>query len=300
MRKDTIDAAGAVALVAFSVSLGVNQVVIKLVNAGLQPAFNAGLRSVLALGLLLIWVALRRVPLRTDPAARPFGLLIGAIFGFEFLFVFWALDLTSVARVSVIFYTMPVWLALLAHWFIPGERLTLRAVVGQGLAVAGIAWAVLDRGAAEGALAGDLLALLGAFGWALIALCTKISPFARVRPEVQLIWQVAVSAPILLLAAWLTGPLVRDFVPAHLWGVGFQALLVAGGFLGWFALLKIYPAAGVASFAFLSPVFGVLLGWLVLGEAIGPSVWGALVLVALGLTLINWREHRGALKNKGA
>jgi len=50
----------------------------------------------------------------------------------------------------------------------------------------------------------------------------------------------------------------------------------------------------VASFSFLSPVFSVLLGWLVLGEHIGYEVIGGLVLVAMGLTLINRRPKAKA------
>lgn len=65
--------------------------------------------------------------------------------------------------------------------------------------------------------------------------------------------------------------------------------MVAIAFLFWFWLMSIYPASSVASFSFLSPVFSVLLGWLILGERVGPSIWGALGLVALGLVLINRR-----------
>ena len=51
--------------------------------------------------------------------------------------------------------------------------------------------------------------------------------------------------------------------------------------------MKTYKASDIASFAFLSPVLAVLLGWLLLGEQIGPQIWGALALVALGIYLIN-------------
>ena len=51
--------------------------------------------------------------------------------------------------------------------------------------------------------------------------------------------------------------------------------------------MKRYPANSVASFSFISPVASVLLGWVLLGEEIAPSIWIALVLVAAGITLIN-------------
>ncbi len=296
-RKDNIDLVGAVALIAFSAALGLNQVVVKLVNDGLQPVFSAALRSLFSTMCLLAWMRFRRIPLRVAPEAFPYTIIMGVAFAAEFICLFTALDLTTVARSSVIFYTMPVWLALMAHLLVPGDQLTRRKALGLGLALSGVAWAILDRpDHGEARLAGDLLALIAAWGWAGIALLTKVSPFARVRPELQLLSQVMVSAPILLLATPLFGPAIRDFVPLHALGVAFQVALVAGGYLVWFGLLKIYPASGVASFAFLSPVVGVIFGWLLLGESVGVAVWGALVLVALGLILIN-RPPRASVKS---
>jgi len=76
----------------------------------------------------------------------------------------------------------------------------------------------------------------------------------------------------------------------HVAGLAYQILAIASfGFLAWFWLMKIYPASGVASFSFLSPVFAVVLGWLILGEEIGLTTLIALALVAGGLILINRR-----------
>jgi drug/metabolite transporter (DMT)-like permease len=105
--------------------------------------------------------------------------------------------------------------------------------------------------------------------------------------------QLVISAPILLLLAPLFGPLLREVAPVHLAGLAYQIIAVASfGFLAWFWLLTIYPAASVASFSFLSPVFAVLLGWLILSEEVGLSIWAALLLVAAGIYLIN-RKPRG-------
>ena len=68
-----------------------------------------------------------------------------------------------------------------------------------------------------------------------------------------------------------------------------MVFIASFGCLFWFWLMKIYPASGVASFSFLSPVFAVVLGWALLGEAIGLRIWLALGLVAVGLVLINRR-----------
>ena len=66
-----------------------------------------------------------------------------------------------------------------------------------------------------------------------------------------------------------------------------MVVVVSAAFLFWLWLLSIYPASSIASFSFLSPIFGVGLGWLLLGEHVGPEIGVALVLVCAGLIIIN-------------
>ena len=290
-RKERIDAFGAVSLTIFSLILALNQVVIAVVNEGIQPVFFAGLRSFGALFCMLLWFGFRRRALGIRKEDLLPGLAIGALFATEFVFLFIALDLTTVTRVSVIFYTMPLWLALMAHVFIPGERLTPIRVAGLLAAFTGVTIAIVWRGndAANGgaSFAGDILALLAAISWAGIAFVARTG-LSHVAPDRQLIWQLAVSAVLLLAVAPLFGPLIRDFVPIHLAGVAFQIVIVASfGYAFWLWLLSIYPASGVAAFSFLAPGFGVALGSLLLGEPVGLPILVALALVCLGLVLIN-------------
>ena len=287
--RDRIDAFGACSLVAFSALMALNQVVIHLMNEGFQPVFLAGVRSALAgLALAAIMVARGDPPRFARGMAGP-GVLIGLVFAAEFVCLFLALDLGSVTRVSVIFYSMPVWLAAMAHFALPGERLGRSRAVGLALAFAGVAWAIASRegASAEGSLAGDVLALGAALSWAGIALIARGTRLRGIRPEMQLMWQLAVSALVLLAMSPLFGAPLREPEPWHLAGGAFQVAVASLGFLFWLWLLTIYPASGVASFSFLAPVFGVAMGWLLLGERVGPPLLGAATLVAVGLVLVN-------------
>lgn len=289
-RKTSIDAFGALSLTGFSVFLAFNQIIIKLVNQGLQPVFFAGIRSLIAIFCLWLWLVWKGRPPRLERRYIGVGVLVGIAFAAEFLCLFIALDLTTVTRTSIILYSMPVWLALAAHFVLPGERTTTTKAIGLALAFAGVAWAILDRSSGQGqaSLTGDLFALFAAWAWAAIALLARGTRLREVRPDMQLFWQVLVSAPILILAAPLFGPLIRDLQPIHIAGLVFQAVaVVSAGFMFWLWLLSIYPAASVASFSFLTPIFGVALGWLMLGEHVGFSVLGAAGLVAVGIILIN-------------
>ena len=105
-----------------------------------------------------------------------------------------------------------------------------------------------------------------------------------------------VTAAVIPLVPTRTEPMLAfprwpSFLPGYNlvthW-LAYQIVFIASfGFLFWFFLMKIYPASGVASFSFLSPVFAVVLGWVILGEEISASIWLALGLVAVGLVLIN-------------
>ena len=289
-NKRSIDGFGATALIGFAALLAFNQVVVKTTGGGFGPVFQAGLRSAGAVLILVLWARLRGISLTAPRASVPWGILSGFLFSFEFMCLFIALDLTTVARASIIFYTMPVWLALAAHVLLPGEKLTGLRILGLGLAVAGVVLALFDRSNGEASLTGDLLALAGAMGWAGIALLVRATPMSQATPVSQLMFQLVVSAPVLLLCAPLFGDLLRDPQPIHWAGLAFQTVAVASmGFLFWFWLLTIYKASGVASFSFLSPVFAVIFGWALLGEQIGPLVWVALAMVATGIFLINRR-----------
>ncbi|MFZ1469822.1 MAG: DMT family transporter [Paracoccaceae bacterium] len=296
MPKDRLDGAGLAILLGVQSLLAVNQITVKLVNAGLQPVFFAGLRSALAIGFVWAWLAWKGRPPRLQRHVLGQGLLIGAVFAAEFLLLFVALDLTTVGRASVLMYSMPLWFAFLAHFGL-SERITPPKAAGLALAFCGTAWAILAgaRGG-EGNLIGDFCALGAALCWAATAYIARRPVMRQIGPEMQLFWMVLVSAPLLLVVSPLFGPLIRDLQPIHLVYLGLQSsVVVAGGFITWLWLLSAYPASTVAAFSFLSPILAILFGALVFGETLSPAILGPGVLVALGIILIN----RAAASRRG-
>ena len=288
--KDYVDFQGVIALVIFSALMGLNQVAIKYTTEGLQPVFWAGLRSLISLIFVAIWFKLLNKPLRFRVNYLGSGLLIGLVFSAEFLFLFTALDRTTVVRTSIIFYSMPVWLALIAHFVVPNERLTKIKTIGLILSILGVTLAFLDRetGTQASSWIGDLCALIAALLWAGIPLCTRLTKIKNEEPEMQLAWQLVVSFPVLLVASFFFGPLIRAFEPIHFLALGFQSIIVVGiGFILWLKLLMVYPISVVASFSFLSPIIGVFLGWLLLSESVNLNTLVGLVLVSFGIILIN-------------
>lgn len=291
MRKDRLDGVGIATLLAVALVLAVNQIVIKIVDRGLQPVFFAGLRSALAVVFVGVWLWYRGLLGRVRWSDLGPGILIGAVFAVEFIGLFVALDLTTVGHAALIMYSMPVWMGLLGHFFLPGERLTRAKALGLILAFLGTAWAILSRGGAgagQVSWLGDFCALVGAWGWAGTAFIARKSRLRHAGPEAQLFWMVLVSAPILLLVSPAFGPLLREVSWSDwAWLVFQAAVVVAGGFVTWLWLLSVYPASTVASFSFLTPILSILLGRLIFGESLSWGLAGAAGLVSLGIVVVN-------------
>ena len=276
----------------FNALLGVNQALVKLVNAGFAPVFQSGLRSACAFLPVLAFALLARRRLSVTDGTLGLGLANGLLFSGEFCLLFLALDYTSVARVSLLFYTMPLWLTLAAHVFIPGERLTRWRVAGLAIAIAGVALALLDSAEATStdAWIGDLLALAAAMFWGGIALLTRTTRLSQCTPEMNLLYQLAVSAVVLLAISPLFGDTIREVTPLVLGMFTFQVVvIVAVGFVVWFWILSVYPTSNMASFSLLAPLFGVLSGWLIFDDHISLTFVTALALVVGGIVLINRR-----------
>ena len=270
--------------------MGLNQVLIKTVNGGLQPVFQAGLRSVCAFILVLVFACLMKKKLSISDGSFWPGILAGLFFSGEFLLLFLALDYTTVSRASIFFYTMPFWVAIGGHFLIAAEHLTAKKSMGLVLAFTGVILALVvnPQKHSSGSITGDVMCILAAVLWAAIVILARTTAFSRSSPEMQLLYQLLVSAFVLVPVSLLFGELVREFTPTIGLLFAFQVIAIACfGFLTWFWLLSVYPASSMASFSFLSPVLGVFFGWIILDEYIDVSIVAALTLVSSGVYLVN-------------
>jgi drug/metabolite transporter (DMT)-like permease len=225
------------------------------------------------------------------------SIFAGVVFALEFLFLFLALDFTTVTRNSILYYSMPIWITAIGHFFLPNEKLNFFKALGLIFAFAGVVLAISDNqeplSINNWQLIGDFLAIMAAILWAMIIYLAKGTKFKEVPPEMQLVWMLLVSGPILIIASLFFGELVRDFQMLHLWGLFFQSIVVvAGGFLFWLWLVSVYPASSVASFSFLSPIFTIFFGWLLLNETLDFSFILAAFLVVFGLVCINKKSPK--------
>ena len=123
-----------------------------------------------------------------------------------------------------------------------------------------------------------------AIGWAATVLIIKASALARVSPEKTMLYQLAISGPMMAAAPLLAGERIAAALGASTQPLFYQAFWVVGvTFLAWVTLLYRYSASRLSAFTFLTPIFGVLAGHFVLGEPLTLAFLIAAALVAAGL-----------------
>jgi len=269
---------------------GFNQIAIKLVMLDIPPFLQGMIRSCGALLVILLVAWLRGVKMFARDGSLRAGLFCGLLFGFEFIVIYRGLQLTSASRGAVFLYTAPFFVAFGSYWLL-GER--LRAVQWSGLALsfAGVALAigVPQPDVDAKVLLGDLLVVVGGALWAATTLVVKATALLKVPPEKALSYQVAVSIPVLGIAAWLAGETIPR-VPSHLTLalLAWQAFWVVGlTFLLWFGLIRTYSASKLSAFTFITPLFGVAAGYFVMNDALSLAFGAAALLVIAGLYLVN-------------
>ena len=282
---------GAVALMLMlCLSWGFNQIAVKLALPDIPPMLQATIRSAGALIVLFLIARLRGVKMFERDGTLRAGLCAGAIFGVEFVLIYRGLLLTTASRAVVFLYTAPFFVAFGSYLFL-GERLRASQWGGLALCFAGVALAIGVPQADVDAkvLLGDLLVIGGGALWATTTLIVKTTALLKAPAEKGLGYQVAISIPILGLAAWFYGEtLTRVPGPLALSLMVYQAVWVVGlTFLIWFALVKTYSASKLSAFTFITPLFGVVASYFIMHDTLTLAFGAAALLVVAGLYLVN-------------
>ena len=265
----------------------------KFASAEISPILQAGLRSGLGAVLVYAWARWRGVALfARDQSLRP-GLLAGLLFGLEFVFIFVGVERTTVSRMVVFLYTAPCFTVLGLHFFVAGERMGWRQGGGVLLAFAGLVLAFIDK-AAGGSLLGDAFGVLAALFWAATTVLIRATALAKVTATKVLLYQLVVSAAVMFPLSWLVGERGIAVLSAPtLWAMAYQIVIVAfASYLAWFWLLTRYLAGRLLVFSFLTPLFGVWFGMILMHDQPSLHFFAAAALVVGGIVLVNLPTRR--------
>jgi drug/metabolite transporter (DMT)-like permease len=286
-----LDAVAVAIVLVLCLSWGFNQVSVKLSLPDIPVFLQAAIRSA-GSGLIVAgWMWARGIPIFTRDGSLRAGLLAGFLFGLEFLLIYPALLWTTATRAVVFLYLCPFFVVLGARWLLPADRFNLSQWAGLGLSFAGmlVAFGAPTPAADPRQLLGDVMMVLGAAAWAATTLVIKASTLNRVPFEKTMLYQLAVSAPMLAAGALLFGERITAIPsPVALGALAYQTIwVVPVTFVAWFGLIQRFSATRLSAFTFLTPIFGVLAGYFVLNEPLTPAFAAAVALVAVGLVLVN-------------
>jgi drug/metabolite transporter (DMT)-like permease len=274
---------------------GFQQVAIKAVIADVAPALQVALRS--GVSALLVWFFSRLVA--GDPWLPGVGLssklVVAILFAAEFVFITEGLRWTTASHMAVFLYTAPIFAAIGLHLKLPAERLAWPQWIGIGLAFAGIVVTFLGRhanGAADRTspnwLLGDLMGLCAGLAWGLTTVAIRTNRLND-APAAQTLFYQLVGAFVVLLPFALVTDQARFHGSPLAWAsLAFQTFVVSfASYLTWFWLLRRYLAARLGVLSFMSPLFGVAFGAVLLREHLDPTFLAGSALVVLGLLAVN-------------
>jgi len=271
---------------------------IKVGLGSLPPLLFAGIRFVIAWGLLLAYAMAMRIKFPRDKTSWRVMLFLSVTqITLPYALVFWGEQYTTAGLAAVLFATVPFFVALFAHSIIPNERLTAWKLSGIIVSFIGVT-IIFSRElmVTDNSFWGGVALIVGAGS----AGCANVvgKKFSRsINPIVNVVVQMGVGALLLMVG----GILFEREVPLNIGQTSLLAVLylaVAGSAFAFVALYWLFTrieVTRVSLFSFITPIVAVVLGWLILGEKIDLNValGGSLILV--GVILVNQmpiKSHR--------
>ncbi len=276
---------------------GTNPAALKIALKGLPPTGEgfppigaSGMRFGIAAVGVLIWCFVTRVKLRPQPGEGRWLAANSALFLIQIATFTLGVYFGTAAHSIVVLYVYPFVVVALAHFLIPGERVSSGRVVGLGTAFSGI---LLLFGSGFGhwegtLLLGDLIQLLSAVILASQIVFLKHA-LARIEPTRVVLWQMLAAAAAFLVYSFSAEHLAATHATAASWAaVIYQGVIIgAVCFTVWMWQIRRYSASALAIFGFVAPPTGVAMSGLVLHEPLTLVVLASAALIATGIVVSN-------------
>jgi len=280
-------------VVPLTMFFGANAVAIRAGLPNIGVFYGAGLRFGLASIVVIVWAIVTRRSLAITMKQFRQVSILALIFVVQISLFYFGLSKSFASRGTLIVNSQPFFVLVLAHFFIPGDRITLRRVTGIMLAFLGIVFVFWEeKGLAEGFRIGDILILISAFMWGINAIYTK-SIIAGFKPYQIALYPMILAVPFYFVEGLMwDGAMVITWNLTTLLSLGYQVLTASVGFVIWNTLLQKYGAVSLHTFIFIIPVSGVLFGGLILGEPVTYKILIALAFIAAGLLAIHLKQDR--------
>lgn len=273
---------------------GANAVAIKISLSGMGPFTTAGMRFAVAAVVISLWARATGRSFRLKRGQIRHVLLIGILFTCQLSLFYLGLSRTHASRGTLVANLVPFFVLFLAHFMVPGDRMTPRKFIGILLGFAGVFFIFAeDLGLTADLRVGDLAVLGATIIWSCNSVYVKrvIDDF---DPFHLVLYPMVFAVPVFFLAGYFADArMISELSIAVIASMGYQALVTASfGFVAWNTLLQKYGAVALHSFIFLMPVSGVVLGGWILSEPITANILLALVLISAGILVVHVNPRR--------
>jgi drug/metabolite transporter (DMT)-like permease len=302
--KDYLDLKAIAALVILTLLWGFNYTAVKISNEGIAPVFACALRSIIASICGVIYCLRKGERLFHTDIMLFHGSMVGLLFGLEFACLYFGLLYTDAARSVIFVYLSPFVVAIGAHFFLRGDRLTSLKILGLVCAFVGIL--IVFQGRPQTAkptmVIGDILEIMVAFLWGATTLYIKRFMAEKVHPINTFLYQLVFSIPILFIVSLILEPQwITKIDLTIVTSLFYQSVIVAFmSYFVWFKLIHRYAVSRLSAFTFLTPLFGVLFGILFLSEEFTISLMIGLPLVSLGIFFVNWKRRAAQQRSRAS
>ena len=257
----------------------------------MPPLTQGAIRSALATLMVLGVMRLRGLPIAARDGSLAAALIAGALFGIEFMLIYRGLLYTTATRAVLFIYLAPFFVVLGARCVLPGDRFASMQWLGLLMAFAGMvvafgvpAPASSPRSAARRPDDGGGRARPGPRPrWSSRrARCRACRRKRRCSISSWFACRSWRSARLLF------GERIAAMPSAVALGsLAYQTIVVGSHLQRVVRADREISASRLSAFTFLTPLFGVAAGHLVLGEPLTPAFAVAVLLVAAGLILVN-------------
>lgn len=268
---------------------GGNVVATKVALPDMPPFMLAGVRFGLGAIVIGVWSTLNRTDL--IPKKREiFPLIIlSGLFSAQICTFNLGLNMTLAGRASIFMSINPFFVALLAHFIIPNDRLNIRKIIGLILAFFGIIIVFRDKVGINGSrILGDAILISSS---AIVGFMTiYIKKIAQdINTYKLLFWEMIFSLIPFFGLSFIFEDISQVNASGNLFlSLLYQSVIVAGiSFIVWTVLLRSYSASKLSVFVFAMPIFGVGLSVLMLHEIMTMYLIIGAIFVAIGIYIVN-------------
>ena len=268
---------------------GGNAVAMKVALRYMPPLILAGLRFAFGAIIILIWGRFNKIDLRIQKGELLSLILLSLLFSAQICTFNFGAKYTTAGRSSVLTNVNPFLIAILAHFFITDDRLTIRKIIGLVLAFLGVFIVFRDKiETTEPHLLGDTIMLISGFLFSILTIYTK-KLMQRIGVYKILVWEMIFGlVPFFGFSLIFERNAHYEMSPILIIALLYQGGLVASvAFIVWTTLLSRHSASKISAFLFATPLFGIALSAIILHEAITVFLVIGAILVATGIYIVN-------------